>query len=78
MNQLVDAMNEDSNDEDEMEELSRDLRVRFVPPKAQSKKAKSKKTDSAADLRQALAASGSPPSEREIISKSAHNYGLSK
>jgi hypothetical protein len=55
---LVEAMNEDANNADKMEELARDLRVKFEPLKACSKESKTSKTDDTDVLCKALAATG--------------------
>jgi hypothetical protein len=59
MTLLVDTMHEDESDEEEMEELSRDVRVKFASP-TPTTQAKNKKKPSEAsethDLRKALAA----------------------
>jgi hypothetical protein len=64
MTRLVDTMNDDAeSDEEEMERLSRDVRVKFASPVPQQAKDKAG-ASSNADLRKALAASsGSGPSK---------------
>jgi hypothetical protein len=55
MSHLVDGMNENSIDKEEMDELARDLRVKFVEP-TQKKKSARTKSDPTEELRKAMAA----------------------
>jgi hypothetical protein len=65
MTLLVDTMNEDGSDGGEMEELSRDVRVKFVSPTPAPVKNKPSASSTTYDLRKALAASSGGPSKKK-------------
>jgi hypothetical protein len=58
-------MNKDATNEDEMEELAQDLRVRFEPPMASPEKTKKDKRDPSDDLRKALATNTGGPTRKK-------------
>jgi hypothetical protein len=65
MTRHVDAMNEDRSDEEEMEELSRDVRVKFAPRSTSLAEEKTSAESELYDLRKALAASSGGSSKKK-------------
>jgi hypothetical protein len=65
MTRLVQTMNEDGSDEEEMEELSRDVRVKIAAPTPTQAKKKPSAASETYDLRKALAASSGGPSKKK-------------
>jgi hypothetical protein len=62
---LVGTMNEDGSDEGEMEDLARDVRIRFTSPTPAPGKNKPSVASETYDLRKALAASSGGPSKKK-------------
>jgi hypothetical protein len=65
MTRHVDAMNEDMSDEEEMEELSRDVRVKFAPKTLSLAEAEARAKSELYDFRKALAASSGGSSKKK-------------
>jgi hypothetical protein len=64
MTLLVQTMHENESDEEEMEELSRDVRVQFASPTPTQAKKKPSPASDNHDLRKALAASSGGPAKK--------------
>jgi hypothetical protein len=76
MTRHVDAMNEDMSDEEEMEALSRDVRVKFVSPTSAPAKEKASDESDLYDLRKALAASSGGRSKKTSSSTPVLWFGM--
>jgi hypothetical protein len=76
MTRQVDAMNEDMSDQEEMEELSRDVRVQFAPHTTSPAKEKASVESELYDLRKALAASSGGSSRKKSPSSPNLWFGM--